>query len=59
MLASKPIFDMDDTLLKGRSQMENEVKLISRNLLEFLDYMKVVGRDLKKLSLVNTGGRIF
>jgi len=37
MAANKPIFDVDDTLLEGHFQIEQEEKLISRKWLEFLD----------------------
>ena len=53
MAASKPFFDMDGTLFEGRSQIEQEDKLISRNWLEFLDCMQMAGRDSEKLSLVS------
>jgi len=53
MAASKPFYDVDGTLLEGRSQIEQEDKLISRNWLEFLDCMQMAGRDSEKLSLVS------
>ncbi|KAJ8422915.1 hypothetical protein Cgig2_016488 [Carnegiea gigantea] len=36
-------------------QMEHEDKLISRNWLEFLDYMRVTKRDVKKLTTSSRG----
>jgi len=45
MSSSKPIFDVDGNILNGRSQMEHEDKLISRNWLGFLDCMQVGSRD--------------
>ena len=55
MSASKPIFYVDGTILEGRSQMEHEDKLISRNLFDFLDCMQIAGRDSGKLTLVSKG----
>ncbi|KAJ8419939.1 hypothetical protein Cgig2_014443 [Carnegiea gigantea] len=52
MASSKLIFDVNDILLYGCSQMEQDGKLISNNWLEFLDCMQIVGRDPKKLALV-------
>ncbi|KAJ8421545.1 hypothetical protein Cgig2_028294 [Carnegiea gigantea] len=39
----------------GRSQMEREDKLISRNWLNFLDCMQEAGRDPEKLTIVSKG----
>ena len=55
MAASKPIFHVDGTLLEGRSQMEHEDKLISRNWLEFLNCMQVARRDVEKLTIIRRG----
>ncbi|KAJ8434787.1 hypothetical protein Cgig2_033737 [Carnegiea gigantea] len=55
MAASKPIFNVDGTPLEGRSQIEHENMLISRNWLEFLDCMQVAGRDPEKLIIVSKG----
>ena len=52
MASSKPIFDVNGILLEGCSQMMHEDKLISNNWLEFLDCMRIVGRDSEKLTLV-------
>jgi len=41
MPANKPIFDVDDTLLEGRSKIEQEDRLISRNCLDFLGCMQI------------------
>ena len=48
---TKPIFDVDDNVLEGCSQINHEDKLISNNWIEFLTCMEVVGRDTKILTL--------
>ncbi|KAJ8434660.1 hypothetical protein Cgig2_030046 [Carnegiea gigantea] len=53
MVASKPVFNIDGTLLEGHSQMEHKEKLVSRNWLDFLDCMQVAGRDPEKLTIVS------
>jgi len=55
MAASKPNFDVDGTLLEGRSQIEQEDKLISGNWSDFLGYMQMAGRDPKNLTIVSKG----
>jgi len=55
MAAYKPIFDVDGTLLKGRSQIEQEERLISRNWLDFLGCMQMTGRDSEKLTVISKG----
>lgn len=52
MAASKPIFNVDGTLLEVRFQMQHEEKLISRNWLKFLDCMHMAG---EKLTIVSKG----
>ena len=55
MAASKPVFDVDGTLLEGRSQIEQEDRLISKNWLDFLSCMQMAGRDLEKLTVISEG----
>lgn len=55
MAASKPIFNVDGTLLEVRFQMQHEEKLISRNWLNFLNCMHMAGRDQEKLTIVSKG----
>ena len=52
MASSEPIFDVNGILLEGCSQMMHGDKLISNNWLEFLDCMRIAGRDSEKLTLV-------
>uniref|UniRef100_A0A7C9EM94 Uncharacterized protein n=1 Tax=Opuntia streptacantha TaxID=393608 RepID=A0A7C9EM94_OPUST len=44
---------MDSTLLKGRSQIEQEDKLLLRDWLEFLDCMQIIGRGSENLTLIS------
>ena len=55
MAGSKPIFYVNGIILEGRSQIEHDDKLISRNWLDFLDCMQVAGRDPEKLTLISKG----
>ena len=52
MASSKPIFNVNHTLLEGCSQMMHKDKLISNNWVEFLECMRIAGRDPDKLTLV-------
>ena len=47
MTRGKPIIDVDDNVLQGCSEMNNEDKLFFENWMEYLTCMEVVGRDLK------------
>jgi len=53
MAAYKLIFDVDGTFLEGRSQIEQEDRLISRNWLYFLGCMQMAGREPKKLTVIS------
>ena len=55
MAASKPIFNIDGTLLEAHFQMEHEEKLILRNWLDFLDCMQAAEKDSEKLTIVSKG----
>jgi len=46
---------VDGILLEGRSQIEQEDKLISRKWLDFLACMQMAGRDPKKLTSISKG----
>ncbi|KAJ8437837.1 hypothetical protein Cgig2_000391 [Carnegiea gigantea] len=52
MASSKPIFNVNRTLLEGCSQMMHKDKLISNNWVEFLECMRIARRDPDKLTLV-------
>ena len=52
MASSKPIFNVNSTLLEGRSQMMHKDKLISNNWVEFLECMRLAGSDPDKLTLL-------
>uniref|UniRef100_A0A7C9D5U2 SWIM-type domain-containing protein n=1 Tax=Opuntia streptacantha TaxID=393608 RepID=A0A7C9D5U2_OPUST len=50
--SSKSIFDVNGILLEACSQLLHEDMLILHNWLEFLNCMRIAGRDPKKLGLV-------
>jgi len=55
MAAYNPVFYVDSTLLEGRSQIEHEDRLISKNWLDFLGCMQMAGRDIEKLTVISKG----
>ncbi|XP_021743202.1 protein FAR1-RELATED SEQUENCE 1-like [Chenopodium quinoa] len=55
MAASKPIFNLDDDVEEGNSQIKSEEKLISDNWCKFLNCMDIAGRDPKQLTIVLKG----
>jgi len=55
MAAYKPVFYVDNTLSEGRSQIEQEDRLISKNWLDFLGCMQMAGRDPEKLTVISKG----
>ena len=55
MAANKPIFYGDGSLLEGRSQIEQEDRLISRIWLDFLGCMQMAGRYPEKRTVISKG----